>query len=83
MLEPEEIRRRVEHPERQEPAWQRHLRRRLQVSRFGDIGELYAADQERIGRLLEEHALPYEVVHVDIARGIMEREQPLKRFVTR
>jgi len=81
MLERHEIQQRVEHPERREPAWRRHLRKRLQVTDFKDIGELYAADQQAIGRLLEDHALPYEVLHVDPRSGTVQREQPLSRFL--
>ena len=71
----------MEQPERSDRSWRSHLRKRLELTAFGNVGELYASNQNALGHLLEEHGLPYEVVHVDPGSGSMERTQPLARFV--
>ena len=63
-LSEENIGKRALHPERNDIVWRMHQDKRLQVSGFGTLTELYKEEQKTIFTIAEKQGIPYSIFYL-------------------
>ncbi len=55
------VEKRSAHPEREDPQWERHRKKRLAITDYDSFGELYKDEQAKLQALVKEQGIPSQV----------------------